>query len=670
MNDKPLLGVTFTFILGILVANLLHIPFFYVYPLTLAVAVFSFIFLRRSSFHLYLITLLLGLTLTSLFLSFNPPENYAPGFFKFFTPLSGRIENIFDKTVDNPDNLALIKGLILGKRELVSWKIQEAFKSTGTFHILAISGLHVGLLGAIFFFFFQLLRLSRKFSALLTIFFIAVYALMVLTNGFYPSVVRAALMSILFFIGMILERERNVLNTLSFAALVLLIFNPLLLFQSGFQLSFLAVFSLILLTPKISIWIGKLFPGLNERFTAFVSGLMAVQLGLMPLLAFHFNLLSPIAILANFFVIPLLGLILKISFYSILFGLLYMPLARIFNAANGILLDILRGLISFFSRIPFASFHLHSPSFLTVVTYYSLVFVAFFHNEFRELKINRRKILLIVLILVNLVVWVQVIKPGPNILQVNFVDVGQGDAIFIQFPKGGNLLIDGGKIEEGRKRLKPYLWRKGVKKIDVMVLTHPDSDHLGGLIPVLKGFRVGMVLDPGLVHTSSFYKEFLELIDKKNIPYELISQGDKINGFSPVEIKVLHPGLPLLSGRGDFNNNSVVIVMEYQKVRFLFTADVLREGEQRLMERNTDLEAQILKIPHHGGRSSADRDFFKIVNPQIVIICCGLNNTYGHPHSETLEMLKETGVKIYRTDLNGTVIIRTNGRRIWVKTEK
>jgi len=670
MNDKPLLGLTLIFILGICIAELLHIPFFYLYPLTLTVAILSFIFLRRTAFHFYLVILLLGLTLTSLFLTYSPPENYTPGFLKFFSPLSERIETIFDKTMDNPDNLALIKGLILGKRELLPWRIQETFKNTGTFHILAISGLHIGLLGFIFFLFFRLLRLPHKFSVLLTILCISVYALTVLSNGFRPSVVRATLMVILFLVGSILERERNILNILSFAALVLLIFNPLMLFQPGFQLSFLAVLSLIFFPPKISIWIRRIFPRLNERLAGFMAGLIAVQLGLMPLLVFHFNILSPVAIPANFFVIPLLGLILKVSFCAVLFGLIYLPLANIFNAVNGVLLDILRWTVSFLNRLPFSSFGFNTPSLLTILGYYGLIFVAFFHKEFRKLKINKRKILLIVLVLLTLFVWIQVVKPRPDILQVNFVDVGQGDAIFIQFPRGGNLLIDGGKIKDARKKLKPYLWRKGIRKIDVLVLTHPDADHVGGLVPILKGFRVGMVLEPGLVHTSSLYQEFLELIDSKEIPYDLIAQGDEIKGFYQTKIKVLHPSPPLLTERHRFNDNSVVLLIQYGDIKFLFTADILERGEKRVMERNADLKAEILKVPHHGGRSSAYRDFIESVDPEIAVICCGENNPYGHPHPETLKLYNDLDIKIYRTDLDGTIVVRTNGRDIRVKTEK
>ncbi|MEA3368942.1 MAG: DNA internalization-related competence protein ComEC/Rec2 [Candidatus Ratteibacteria bacterium] len=670
MNDKPLVGLTLIFILGICIAKLLHIPFSYLYPVTLGAAILSFIFLRRTAFHLYLIILLVSLALTSLFLTFSPPENLSPAFLKFFSPISKRLENIFDQTMNNPDNLALIKGLVLGKRELLSQEIQEAFKNTGTFHILAISGLHIGLLGFIFFFFFQLLRLPRKVSAILAIPFITIYALMVLSNGFRPSVIRAALMMVCFFIGVILERERNIFNILSFAALVILIFNPLMLFQVGFQLSFLGVLALIMLTPKIAVWIQRILPKLNEKVTIFFSGVIAIQLGAIPIIALYFNIITPVAILANLLVIPLLGLILKVSFCAILSGLFCLPLAKIFNAVNGLLLNALIRVVKLFARFPFAVQEVYTPTPLIIAGYYFFVLGAFFHKELKNLKIGMKKLIFIVLIALNVFIWVKAVQLEPEVLQVNFVDVGQGDAIFIQFPKGGNLLIDGGKIWEGRRKLKPYLWKKGIQKIDVLLLTHPDADHVGGLIPILKGFRVGMVLDPGLVHTSSLYQEFLQLIDKKDIPYELISQGDEIRGFYRTTIQALHPSLPLVTGRGHLNNNSVVLLVEYGKVRFLFTADISEEGEKRIMERNNKLEADILKVPHHGGRSSAYRDFIELINPEIAVICCGENNPYGHPHPETLKLYEELGIKIYRTDLDGPVVIRTDGKDIRIKTER
>ena len=670
MNDKPLAGLTLIFILGICTAKFLHIPFFYLYPLTLSAAILSFIFLRRSTFHFYLIILLLAFTLTSLFLTYSPPENFSPAFLKFFSPISERLENIFDRTMNNPDNLALIKGLTLGKRELISREILEAFKNTGTFHVLAISGLHIGLLGFIFFFFFQLMRLSRKVSAILAIPFITIYALMVLSNGFRPSVIRAALMMVCFFIGVVLERERNILNVLSFAALVILIFNPLMLFEIGFQLSFMGVLALIVLTPKIAAWVQRIFPKVNEKAIIFFSGAIAIQLGSIPIIALYFNITTPVAILANLLVIPLLGLILKVSFCAILSGLLYLPLAKIFSAANGLLLSALIRTVKLFTQVPFAAQEVYTPTPLIIAGYYIFFLGAFFHKELKNLKIGMKKLIFIILIALNVFIWAQAIQLKPEVLQVNFVDVGQGDAIFIQFPKGGNLLIDGGKIGGGRKKLKPYLWKKGIQKIDVLLLTHPDADHVGGLIPILKGFRVGMVLDPGLVHTSSLYQEFLELIDKKNVPYELIGQGDKIRGFYRMTIQALHPSLPLLTGRGHLNNNSVVLLVEYGKVRFLFTADISEEGEKRIMERNNELEAHVLKVPHHGGRSSACRSFIELVNPEIAVICCGKNNPYGHPHPETLKLYENFETRIYRTDRNGTVAIRTDGEDIRIQTER
>ncbi len=668
-GDKPLLGITFIFILGICLAKVLHIPFFYLYPLTLGAAILSFIFLRRTALHLYLIVLFAALALTSLFLTSSPPENFSHSFLKFFSPISERLENIFDRTMNNPDNLSLIKGLILGKRELLSQEIQEAFKNTGTFHILAISGLHIGLLGFVFFFFFQLLRLPRKVSAILAIPFIMIYALMVLSNGFRPSVIRAALMMVCFFIGVILERERNILNILSFAALVILIFNPLILFQVGFQLSFLGVLALIMFTPKIAAWVQRIFPKLNKKITIFFSGTIAIQLSAIPVIALYFNKITPVAILANLLVIPLLGLILKVSFCAILSGLFYLPLAKIFNTVNELLLSALIRMVKVFAQLPFAAQAVYTPTPLIIAGYYVFVLGAFFHKELKNLKIDMKKIIFVILIALNVFIWVKAVQLKPEVLQVDFVDVGQGDAIFIQFPRGGNFLIDGGKIWEGRRKLKPYLWKKGIQKIDVLLLTHPDADHVGGLIPILKGFRVGMVLDPGLVHTSSLYQEFLQLIDKKDIPYESISQGDEIKGFYRTTIQALHPSLPLLTGRGHLNNNSVVLLVRYGKVRFLLTADISEAGEKRIMERSKELEVDVLKVPHHGGRSSACRNFVELVNPEIAVICCGRNNPYGHPHPETLKLYKELGIKIYRTDLDGTVVVKTNGKDIRVKTE-
>ncbi len=280
---------------------------------------------------------------------------------------------------------------------------------------------------------------------------------------------------------------------------------------------------------------------------------------------------------------------------------------------------------------------------------------------------SKSRLLIISLLLICILIWVGVWQK-PNTLKVIFFDVGQGDAILILFPCGGNMLIDGGEKAQGERVILPYLKKKGIRKIDTVVLTHAHSDHVGGLIPILKTFPVGFVVESGFPHTTDLYMEFLELIDEKNIPYKMVHRGQELTGFSGVRIEFLNPPHPFLEGRGsDINNNSIVIKLSYGRVQFLFCADIEKEAERELLNCGSKLRSLIMKVPHHGSKTSSSWEFVKRVNPEAAIISVGRRNRFGHPDSMTLMKYRRIGSEIYRTDINGAIIISTDGRRYKLK---
>lgn len=269
------------------------------------------------------------------------------------------------------------------------------------------------------------------------------------------------------------------------------------------------------------------------------------------------------------------------------------------------------------------------------------------------------------MVLVWLVVFTQ--SQNPN-LEVDFFDVGQGDAIFIEAPNGNQVLIDGGPsniiLEKLGKELSFY-----DRSIDLIVLTHPEADHINGLVEVLKNYKVEHILYTGVTRDTSAYKEWSRLIEEKDIPFTIAQAGQIIYLNPQIRLYVLWPD-ENLSGRRFKNNNnaSVVVQLVYGQVEFLFTGDIERETERELASSEIDLASDVLKVAHHGSKTSTTPEFFSKVNPKVAVICAGRNNPYGHPHSIILERLKD--IKVYSTYKDGDIEILSDGQSLLVRTSK
>lgn len=249
-------------------------------------------------------------------------------------------------------------------------------------------------------------------------------------------------------------------------------------------------------------------------------------------------------------------------------------------------------------------------------------------------------------------------------LTVHFINVGQGDSILLQTPEQ-NILIDAGERSTGAGVAK-YIKNNGITSLDLVIGTHPHSDHIGGLIHVLDTIPVKEIIDPGVVHTTSTFEEYLTAIDQKEIKFTEGRAGMNRDLGGGVMMQILHPSAPSSS---DLNNASIVARVTFGEISFIFSGDAESKAENQILGRGYNLDSTVLKIGHHGSRSSTTEDYLSAVKPELAVIMCGQDNTYGHPHEETLAKLVQAGVELYRTDIHGTVIMITDGQTVNVNKQ-
>lgn len=593
-----------------------------------------------------------------------------------------------------PDAAALVRGITMGVRGGIAPETREAFTVTGVVHILSVSGLHVGFLVGLVLFFTRLGRLNPRWTLVVVLAVLAFYAVMV---GFKPSVIRASVMALLLLAAHQMGRLRDWPTALALAAMVILLGNPLSLYDPGFQLSFTATWGILYLGPVIVRGLDKLAAGWRLSWWSpaagwFLAVPLAAQLGTLPLIAYYYNLISPVSLLANVVTVPLVGLIFVLGFITALLGAFLPAAAWLTGPATGVLIDLFLALVKFFAGLKGAYYYVPTPSLLLVGSWYLACWgLGFFAGPtpWRErwpgaaaLVGGSGRRTLGMLGVGFFFVFAFLIWPteptGRNHIEVHFLDVGQGDCTLIRTGTGAAVLIDAGgwrgelagESGAGEKVVVPYLRRLGVREINVLVITHPHDDHAGGVRAVaekLKVLNVVVAPDGGREEPNPAYRTLIEELKQSDIPIIQVWAGDRLQVDRQTVLKVLAPAFPLLSGtRSDLNNNSVVLRLDHGARSFLFAGDVEQEAQARLTL-GQDVRADVLKVPHHGSGVFVP-DFFQAVKPSVAVITVGRANPFGHPHPRTLEALRELGAEVYRTDLDGAVIIRTDGNFLKIET--
>ncbi len=568
-----------------------------------------------------------------------------------------------------PDQASLLVAMTLGERSSIPRQITEAFRESGTYHILAISGLNVSLLAGALFFLLKAARIPLRLCALLSMGLITFYAALA---GGSVSVVRAAVMADVYLLGLVLDREGDAVNTLVLSALGLLLWQPLFLLDVGFQLTVVATGAILMAVDRLPLT--SLPPPWRWVATP-VALSIAAFLGTAPILALTFHRISPIGILANLPIVPLSGLLTGV-------GMLFAILATIipqslgwFATLIGWLIDLLIYLADWFARLPLASMTIFPPSVPMIVCYYLALgaCMAVAWRWWMRWMACATTLALAVLIGARMLPIVQ-----NSQVRMTVLDVGQGDGIVLELPGKRTILVDGGGIFDdrfdiGERVVVPFLLSRWIGHVDLIVLTHPHPDHLNGLQAVLRRFTVGQVWDSGQRTAMPSYLWFEETLRDRRIPHKILHDGYRTSEFAPVQIAVLHPSNAMLqdSPRGrfsDVNSNSLVMSVKYGNVTLLLPGDIEEEAEARLLEQKADLQAQVLKVPHHGGRTSSSEPFLASVRPKVAVVSAGYRNRFHHPHQETLDRYRANGITLHRTDLDGAVTITSDGNTVEVVT--
>lgn len=592
----------------------------------------------------------------------------------------------------SPGHATIINGIIFGVQGPIDNETRRVFSETGVVHILSVSGLHVGLILGGLLALLQLLRLPLFWTAPSATFLLIIYAMM---TGMKPAVTRAVIMALLFVWAHHFGRDTDWPTTLALAALIILLRNPLQIYHPGFQLSFAATWGILYLGPFLTNSGLKLLRAPPSKTGKLALQALAVtlaaQLATVPLVAWYYNLISPVSIVANMVVVPLTGLIMLLGVLASFLGLIWLPLASLINAGTGVVLDIFLALIFFCRRLPGAVVFLTTPPILLAAAWYAglLALVKDYAGRCRETVGQYTKrwgwapvggALAVVLVLL----WWP--WDGRQDLTVHFLDVGQGDSILIQTPRGKNMLIDtGGRLGEfdsgvgiGDQIVEPYLRRTGVHKLDVLVLSHPHEDHCGGAVWLLKRFPIKMAVvtytgaDESIAAAGvpAAYRKLLADLVAGGTPVEVAQAGSRIVLDQDVNIEILWPEMGKdLESDADLNNSSLVIKVTYGHRSFIFTGDAELEEQKELLRAGVDLESDVLKVPHHGSRFLLP-ELVEQIQPQVAVICVGAYNSFGHPAQFTLDLLDAAGAKIYRTDLDGAIVIRTDGNSLNITSGK
>ena len=599
----------------------------------------------------------------------------------------------------------IIEAMTIGNQNTIPVDVRNNFNKTGTSHILSISGLHIGMVAASTFFIILLILKNSEYLMLrfniikvasaASFLMVLIYSLIA---GMGVTVIRSALMAIVFLCALFLNRQKDIFNALTLTALIILVITPDALFDISFQLSFVSVLSIIYIVPHFSNFFDLVLEGLplwcqktSRHLYLSILVCVAATLGTMPLIVFYFNRVSAITIVANLIAVPLLGTIALVFCMACILCAFFSPvIAGFFIKIASLFTQISVSIIDYLASLSWSSFTFTKPTITEIVIFYLLIFVALrfidLHDVSRIKKgFLERYPLILKFILITLIVffiadavylWSK--DKFSSDLRVTAIDVGQGTSTLVRFPGGKNMLIDGGgfpdsSFDMGKLVVAPFLYSERISKIDIVVLSHPHPDHLQGLLYITDNFDVQEIWTNGLSTDDEIFRQWEKIIKQKKIKVKYLSAQSPTTEISGVQINILWPLKPLkIDASKQFydtvNDESMVIKINYGRISFLMPADISASVERQLIASGKNLHSDVLFAPHHGSSRSSSSYFLSKVSCHWALISAGKNNSFHHPHPATLKRLTEANINILRTDQDGAITVATDGANISVNT--
>lgn len=576
----------------------------------------------------------------------------------------------------------IIGAIILGDKTDLDSDIKELYSVSGIAHILAISGLHISFIGMAI---YRLLRRRFRFlfSAAVSIPVVLSFGIM---SGFGISTIRAIIMFILKIIGEVLGRKYDAITAISLAGLVLLVQNPFVVCNSGFQMSFGAIIAIVLILPIVEEILNT-----DNKIIKVISANFTISLVMNPILAWNYYELPTFSFLLNIVVVPLMSVVIVSSIAGIFCSCIMFGFGKVVIFPGCGILELYTFLCNIINKSSVASIVVGQPKVTIIIVYYAILLVVLFglknirtkytraekerniikketglvlekkakkERRIKGQNVKLRLACIVGFLLLNCLIYY---IPNPG-FYITFINVGQGDGILIHGDNGTKVMVDGGSTSEkqvAKNCIVPYLKAEGIGTIDYSIITHTDKDHISGILEILENnnsnrIRIKNLVMPDINMKDDTYNELIEKAKLKKINVLYIKKGDTLS-LGKTKIKCIYPETTTTAS--DKNDYCTVLSVKNKTSKILLTGDISKEIEEKIKD---DIEENytVLKVAHHGSNYSSSEKFLKKVNPKYSIISVGKNNSYGHPGNETMERLRKQGGGIYRTDEKGGITIR------------
>eukprot|EP01047_Picozoa_sp_COSAG01_P013866 COSAG01_NODE_662_length_14431_cov_31.385775_13_plen_761_part_00 len=578
-------------------------------------------------------------------------KNFVNPIKKIAINIKSKLLLLHKKTLPKPYSDLFI-GLIFGQHGTdLPRELSTAYQRNGLIHLLVVSGSQVSLLTTFIFAFLNLFALPPWLRFMLLTLFQCIFYFI---TGGGTAVLRAILMCELSFALLYFGRTLPTIHNLAIIALMMGIFNPLIYHDIGFQLSFIATASLIFIVTKVE---KKLPASLNPKLRTWIAVSTTPTLCTLPLLAYHFYTLSWVSFLSNLLIVFWIEFLVVYGFIITLVALCFEPSLILLNKLSLIIMILLNKLVFLFDKLPYTVISIgHFPIYILFISYFYLFYYLSlfeFSNKYLPPKYVWRLCLLLFIVGItkhNLI---------PKPFKLLFLDVGQGDASLILTPNRKSILIDAGPaphshkkkgFDAGRSVILPACRYLGINKIDYVFLSHADLDHYGGLTHLIKNIKIKNFIS----HSTKLPLPIRKLLATKNIPIKKFKSEKKIQIEKNTQIKALFIDKNKNESK---NNNSLILLIKHKDLSILFTGDIEKEREEILLKYNKLEKIDVLKVAHHGSKTSSSIAFLNKTQAKVALIGVGQKNRFSHPSTEVLENLSKIGCKILRTDRHGAIVI-------------